>query len=511
MYFPNVDPIGKEIRLAATRAGDAATGRLLIVGIAPNIRQRSTGGEEFDPVVYVPYAANLLPFATILVKSPLEVGAVAERLRDEVSALNRDLPLFDVRTLDTAVAFAYWPTRVFGAMFTTFALMALVLAAVGLYGVTAYSVSQRTREIGIRTALGAQARQIWWTVTRRVSVPVAIGLLLGILGALGMGRAIQGLLTAVHGTDLPRTLWRLGAALARRRRRLPHSCSPRYAAQPCRGPSKRIAALTGVPLGAKAPTGCYTRRSERIRSKIRDVRDRGRFIGTLTVVTVLYFLAGTLGLSFAAVNASVTAVWPPAGIAVAALLVLGLRAWPAAAIGAFLTNLTASHEVVPSIVIATGNTLECLAAAMLATRFARGRFAFELGADILRFTVVSALVAPIIAATVGTATLRLTGLGSPGDTAIVWLTWWLGDATEHCAVHADVRAVDGAPAARPDWPPRSRCTCREPCGGPVRRLQRVGRGTARPATRGSHAADPACGRHFVSARGRRRRWVWRCR
>ena len=159
------------------------------------------------------------------------------------------------------------------------------------------------------------------------------------------------------------------------------------------------------------------------------MRDRDRFVGALTVVSVLYFLAGTLGLSFAPDNANVSAVWPPAGIAVAALLVLGLRAWPAVAIGAFLTNLSASPEIVPSIAIAAGNTLESVAAAVLATRFARGRHAFERGSDIFRFTAVAALLAPIIAATIGTATLRISGTGPDMDAWHVWLTWWLGDAT----------------------------------------------------------------------------------
>jgi ABC-type antimicrobial peptide transport system permease subunit len=86
-------------------------------------------------------------------------------------------------------------------MFGTFAGMALLLAAVGLYGVTAYSLSRRTREIGIRTALGARPAQIWWTVTRRASLQVAAGLLLGIAGALAMGRVWQSLVTSTTGTD----------------------------------------------------------------------------------------------------------------------------------------------------------------------------------------------------------------------------------------------------------------------------------------------------------------------
>jgi PAS domain S-box-containing protein len=158
------------------------------------------------------------------------------------------------------------------------------------------------------------------------------------------------------------------------------------------------------------------------------MRDRIRLAGILTGITVLYVASGLLGLTLTSVDGSATAVWPPAGIAVAALLVVGLRAWPAAALGAFLTNVATSHAILPSIAIAAGNTLEYVVAALLAIRFAHGRFAFDRGPDILRFTALSALLAPVIAATAGTATLRLSGLAPPGDAGLVWLTWWLGDA-----------------------------------------------------------------------------------
>jgi PAS domain S-box-containing protein len=159
------------------------------------------------------------------------------------------------------------------------------------------------------------------------------------------------------------------------------------------------------------------------------MRDRIRLAGTLAGVTALYVAAGTLGLSFATVNPSATAVWPPAGIAVAALMVIGLRAWPAAAAGAFLTNLVTSQAIVSSAVIAAGNTLEYVAAAVLAARFAKGRFAFDRASDILRFATLSALLSPVIAASVGTATLRFWGQAQASDAAMVWVTWWLGDAT----------------------------------------------------------------------------------
>ncbi len=205
LYFPDQDPIGQRVRLEPFRDVIAASDWLTVVGVVPNVRQRSTGSREFDPVLYEPYGISPLGFATFVVRSPLDVGVVASRIRAELRAVDPDLPLFDVRTLDAAIAFERWSTRLFGTMFGAFAGMALLLAAIGLYGVTAYAVSQRTREIGIRAALGAQSRQIWWAVGRRATVQVALGVVLGTAGALGMGRLLQSLLQAVNGTD-PLTL-----------------------------------------------------------------------------------------------------------------------------------------------------------------------------------------------------------------------------------------------------------------------------------------------------------------
>jgi predicted permease len=202
LLFQDRDPIGRRVRMEATQAGQDASEWLTIVGVASNIRQRSTGLQQFDPVIYVPYSARPLSFATILARSSLDTGAVAARLRADITALDPDLPLFDVRTLDASLAFDRWPTRVFGTMFSAFAAMALLLAAIGLYGVTAYSISQRRREIGIRAALGARAGQMVWTVMRRAAGQVVAGLLLGIGGAVAMGRALQRLPMSVQGTDV---------------------------------------------------------------------------------------------------------------------------------------------------------------------------------------------------------------------------------------------------------------------------------------------------------------------
>ena len=108
-------------------------------------------------------------------------------LREEVRAIDPDLPLFGIRTMDAALEQARWMFQVFGSMFTIFALIALTLSAVGLYAVTAYAVSQRTQEIGLRMALGAQRDQVAWLFLRRSFIQLAIGLTLGVAGAFGVG------------------------------------------------------------------------------------------------------------------------------------------------------------------------------------------------------------------------------------------------------------------------------------------------------------------------------------
>ena len=149
-------------------------------------------------------------------------------------------------------------------------------------------------------------------------------------------------------------------------------------------------------------------------------------VGVLTALAVVYFVAGRFGLSLAIVNDSASAIWPPTGIAVAALLLLGPGVWPAVAVGAFLVNLTTSGVVGSSVAIALGNTLEAVVAARLATRFARGRAAFERPPDIVRFAIC-AMAACAIAASIGTLSLMATGLAGASEAVSIWLTWWLGD------------------------------------------------------------------------------------
>ena len=195
LHFPNEDPIGRRIVLNMDLQGGAApTGGIpvsltaTVVGIAPNVRQRAIAEPDPDAVAYMPFRTDPRAFMTLLVRSQGDPNAMSPLLREEVRAIDADLPLFGIRTMDASLAQQRWPFRVFGTMFAIFAFIALALSAVGLYAVTAYSVTQRTQEIGVRMALGAQGNQVAWLFLRRSFMQLAIGLTLGIGGAFGVGK-----------------------------------------------------------------------------------------------------------------------------------------------------------------------------------------------------------------------------------------------------------------------------------------------------------------------------------
>jgi diguanylate cyclase (GGDEF)-like protein len=149
---------------------------------------------------------------------------------------------------------------------------------------------------------------------------------------------------------------------------------------------------------------------------------------TLAALAAVYFVAAKFGLAFAFVNASATAVWPPTGIALAAILVLGYEVWPAILVGAFLANLTTQGSVATSIGIGLGNTLEALTGAYLVNRFANGRRFFARTQDIFAFAGLAAIVSTAVSATLGVTSLAFTGFARWPDFGPIWLTWWLGDA-----------------------------------------------------------------------------------
>ena len=158
---------------------------------------------------------------------------------------------------------------------------------------------------------------------------------------------------------------------------------------------------------------------------------RSRFLkelATLVVLAAVYFVAGKLGLKLAFVNASATPVWPCTGIALAAFLVLGYRAWPAILAGAFLVNFTNAGSLATSLGIAAGNTLEGVVGCYLVNRSAAGRHAFEHAQDIFKFAFLAGIVSTTVSATIGVTTLAAAGFAPWVMYGSIWTTWWLGDA-----------------------------------------------------------------------------------
>src|SRR5437899_553082 len=147
----------------------------------------------------------------------------------------------------------------------------------------------------------------------------------------------------------------------------------------------------------------------------------------VALLTPFYFCAGKLGLSMAFLHHSATAVWPPTGLAMAAMLLLGYRVWPAILVGAFLVNWSIPQLPLPSLAIAIGNTLEALVGAVLVRRFAGGANAFDEAASIFRFVCLAALPTTALSASIGIASLASAHLLAGGSSFAVWLTWWLGD------------------------------------------------------------------------------------
>ena len=151
-------------------------------------------------------------------------------------------------------------------------------------------------------------------------------------------------------------------------------------------------------------------------------------LALLVALVAVYFVAGKLGLKLAYAHTNASAVWPATGIAIAALLIFGLRIWPVIFGAAFLVNITNADTFAASLAIASGNTLEALAASYLVIHFAGGLNAFQRSQNIFRFALLAGVVASAISATLGSAMLVLTGLAPSPNYVTIFCTWWLGDA-----------------------------------------------------------------------------------
>jgi PAS domain S-box-containing protein len=150
-------------------------------------------------------------------------------------------------------------------------------------------------------------------------------------------------------------------------------------------------------------------------------------IAQIFLLALVYFAAATLGLSLAALHKNVTPVWPPTGIAIAALLIFGRRVWPGVFLGAVAVNLLTAIPVGSALGIAAGNTLEAVFAVWLLQSVAHWRNTFDSVADVMRFVGSAAVLAPVVSATIGSLSLCLGSAAEWTNFSTLWLTWWIGD------------------------------------------------------------------------------------
>jgi predicted permease len=194
-HFKGEDPIGKRFRFmqpppAPGEPPAAPPVWRTVIGVVPTIRHSQLQDGESLAVAYLPLRQDPPGFASVMVRSSVSPPALLTAVRKEVQAVDPDQPVFNLRTMEQMMQQQMWPYRVFGTLFAIFASIGLLLSAVGLYAVMAYSVTQRTQEIGVRMALGAQGNQVTWMVLKRGLVQLALGLTFGLAGGYFAGRAL---------------------------------------------------------------------------------------------------------------------------------------------------------------------------------------------------------------------------------------------------------------------------------------------------------------------------------
>jgi len=189
-YWPNTDPIGQHF--------STFNGQNEIVGVVRNTKQTSLDAST-QPAMFFPTS---LWFMNLVVRTNSEPMALLPAIRQQIREVDKDLPLANIATFDQLLSDSVAPQRFNMLLINAFAVIGIALSVVGIYGVISYTVSQNTREIGIRVALGAQRRDVFKLVVGQGLILTMIGVAIGIGGAIGLTRLMASLLYDVSTTDV---------------------------------------------------------------------------------------------------------------------------------------------------------------------------------------------------------------------------------------------------------------------------------------------------------------------
>jgi len=195
------DPIGQRFKWSS----DDTTGWKTVVGVVADVMQStsSDNGKRPPVHVYLPHTQDPLQTVVLVARHDGDAGALTAAIRRTLQSLDPDMPLYDVHTMEEAISRGLWENRIWVSLMSVFAALALVIAAIGIYGVMAYSVAQRTQEIGIRMALGAARRDVMRLIVGQAVRLTVIGLGLGLAGAYALTRLMASVLFGVSASDPP--------------------------------------------------------------------------------------------------------------------------------------------------------------------------------------------------------------------------------------------------------------------------------------------------------------------
>jgi len=188
-YWPGASPVGRRFRFI-TDGKPAAW--ITVVGVCGNVAQNMQDKRP-PPLVYLSDRQEPWAWLGIMLRASGDPSALTASVRSAVQDIDPDLPLFEAKTLPAAIEHDNWFLKVFGSVFLLFAVIALLMASVGIYAVVAQATSRRTREIGIRMALGASARKVVQLVLARGVLQLGIGLAIGLVGAIAATRLMSSL------------------------------------------------------------------------------------------------------------------------------------------------------------------------------------------------------------------------------------------------------------------------------------------------------------------------------